>query len=157
MHVDSPAPELTPEPGVQSRLVSDLYVEAMVLADDARSVFEHERALPGNIRPPAQRLAIACAATRATALLTETIAWLLDARFALAQSQTPALPVTERAGVATYLSALPDDVARVVEAVRRLTARVDTLRQRWVASSPVTSPAAALHDRLRRAIQSSAA
>jgi len=62
------------------RLIDGLYVEAMVLADEARSFFDHraeeERALLGQL----ERVEFACESLKVTTRLMHVIAWLLTQR-----------------------------------------------------------------------------
>lgn len=62
------------------RLIDSLYVEAMVLADEARSFFdyraEEQRALLGQV----DRVEFACESLKVTTRLMHVIAWLLTQR-----------------------------------------------------------------------------
>ena len=65
--------------GMHRRIVDGLYVEAMVMADEARSYFDR-----GDIDPemddPLRRVAFACESLKVTTRLMHIIAWLLSQR-----------------------------------------------------------------------------
>ncbi|MET0249668.1 MAG: DUF1465 family protein [Sphingobium sp.] len=67
------------EPGLHRRLVDSLYVEAMVMADEARSYFDggHDS---DTISDPLRRVAYTCESLKITTRLMHVIAWLLSQR-----------------------------------------------------------------------------
>jgi len=66
--------------GLHRRLVDGLYLEAMVMADEARSYFDSS-ALPEDLMDdPLQRVAFACESLKVTTRLMHIIAWLLSQR-----------------------------------------------------------------------------
>lgn len=67
------------EPGLHRRLVDSLYVEAMVMADEARSYFDGGRD-NGLITDPLRRVAYTCESLKITTRLMHVIAWLLSQR-----------------------------------------------------------------------------
>jgi regulator of CtrA degradation len=68
--MDSRHLELTP------KLISGLYTEAMVLADEARSYFDSDRAR--GISPSEIAVAFSCESLKVTTRLMHVIAWLLN-------------------------------------------------------------------------------
>jgi regulator of CtrA degradation len=64
--------------GLHRRLVDGLYVEAMVMADEARSYFHSGDDQPA--MDPLQRVAFTCESLKVTTRLMHIIAWLLSQR-----------------------------------------------------------------------------
>jgi len=64
--------------GLHRRLVDGLYVEAMVMADEARSYFQTSDEQPA--MDPLQRVAFTCESLKVTTRLMHIIAWLLSQR-----------------------------------------------------------------------------
>jgi regulator of CtrA degradation len=62
------------------RLVDSLYVEAMVMADEARSYFDTSLPLEEGFADPLQRIAFTCESLKVTTRLMHVIAWLLSQR-----------------------------------------------------------------------------
>lgn len=61
---------------ITPRLVDGLYTEAMVLADEARSYFDSDRAR--SISPAEVAVAFSCESLKVTTRLMHVIAWLLN-------------------------------------------------------------------------------
>lgn len=66
--------------GLHRRLVDGLYVEAMVMADEARAYFDIREAADPEIDDPLRRVAFACESLKVTTRLMHIIAWLLSQR-----------------------------------------------------------------------------
>lgn len=67
-------------PGLHRRLVDGLYLEAMVMADEARSYFDGGDAVEESIDDPLRRIAFTCESLKVTTRLMHIIAWLLSQR-----------------------------------------------------------------------------
>ncbi|MGC4252053.1 MAG: DUF1465 family protein [Sphingobium sp.] len=146
--------------GLHRRLVDGLYVEAMVMADEARSYFD-SAALPDDLTgDPLQRLAFACESLKVTTRLMHVIAWLLSQR-AWQRGEIGDAEMREekyRLGVAaesdaTLTAAFPFAARSLVEASQELYERVARLQERIEAmrrrdGGGPQSPARALMDRL---------
>ncbi|SCW36218.1 regulator of CtrA degradation [Sphingobium faniae] len=149
--------------GLHQRLVDSLYVEAMVMADEARSYFD-SAALPSDLTgDPLQRVAFACESLKVTTRLMHVIAWLLSQR-AWQRGEIGDAEMGEekyRLGVAaqsdTALAAsFPFAARSLVEASQELYERVARLQQRIELmrrpdGGGAPSPARALMDRLSSA------
>lgn len=144
------------------RLVDGLYLDAMVMADEARTYFDGG-APADDAADPLRRVAFACESLKVTTRLMHVIAWLLsqrawqrgeisdqdlaDEKYRLGRAtpSDPALasdfPFTARA--------LIDGSQELYDRVLRLQERLDAM----VGAQPVEelSPARALLDRLNRA------
>ena len=78
--------------GISRRLVDSLYVEAMLLADEARGYFDAAGRADRDDLPPLLRVGFSCESLRVTTRLMHVIAWLLVRR-ALASGEIGAEPV----------------------------------------------------------------
>lgn len=76
---------MTAEAPLTHRLIDSCYTEAMLLADEARAVFEYHRSGPMS---PLQALAFSCESLKATTRIMHCIAWLLH-RKAIAAGEVP--------------------------------------------------------------------
>jgi len=66
-----------PDPALYSRLVDNLYVEAMVMADEARAYFDGPGLEDREDLDVVVRLSFACESLKVTTRLMHVIAWLL--------------------------------------------------------------------------------
>ena len=145
------------------RLIDGLYVEAMVLADEARSFFDHRaeehRAALGQV----DRVEFACESLKVTTRLMHVIAWLLtqrailngelpetvrgEERYRLGEAAVTKDGLAERFGfdMMTLIVASEDLYSRVARLERQLAGRI-----REDAMVPL-SPARDLLIRLERA------
>lgn len=149
--------------GLHRRLVDGLYVEAMVMADEARSYFDLRDAVEPEMEDPLRRVAFACESLKVTTRLMHIIAWLLsqrawargeicdadlsDEKYRLgwATSTDPALGATFPFAARALIDAsqeLYERVARLQESMDRMTRRRGQVE---------VSPARTLMDRLNTA------
>ena len=145
----------TTESGVQRRLHDALYVEAMLLADEARGYFDEASRIEREALPPLARVAFSCESLKVTTRLMHVIAWLLTQRAVAAGEIRPrdALDPTRRLGAAPVspaeaLDALPGGARRLIDAsidLHRRVARLDTAQERDMVS---ISPARSMQQRL---------
>ena len=160
------------DPGLFSRLVDNLYVEAMVMADEARSYFDRQGLEDKEELDVIGRLSFTCESLKVTTRLMHVIAWLLTQK-AWRRGEIPAEALNEtryRLGQAASsdtaaLSLMPPPAQELVtgsealyERVRRLqesmvSARTHALPDGSEASPPTTGPGPArdLLARLERA------
>lgn len=146
--------------GLHRRLVDGLYVEAMVMADEARSCFDSDEAVEALGRDPLWRVAYTCESLKVTTRLMHIIAWLLSQRAwqrgEIAQGdligekyRLGAANVSDPALVATF----PFGARSLIEASEELYGRAARLQDRMEqmihrAPAAAASPARALMDRL---------
>ena len=145
--------ELTP------KLVDSLYVEAMVLADEARSYFDRTARDDRAALDPVDRVGFACESLKVTTRLMHVIAWLLTQRAVAAGELTrdqaveaerrlgPALPSDER-----LIPRLPEAAVELIRASQELYDRVARLDSGSFADVPAASPARSLQSRLERSL-----
>jgi regulator of CtrA degradation len=139
---------------VHRRLVDQLYVEAMLLADEARHYFDGAARDDREPLDPLIRVGFSCESLKVTTRLMHIIAWLLTQRAVDAGEISPrdALDPTRRLADAPrfdadLVAALPvrarDLIAASADLHRRV-ARLDGAQ----GEGPAASPARSLHARL---------
>ncbi|MFC3787023.1 DUF1465 family protein [Sphingopyxis italica] len=141
---------------VQRAQVENLYVEAMLLADEAHAAFAAERDL-GSVRGnAAAQIGLACESLKTTTRLMHVIAWLLHRR-AMFAGDPGAGPNDSAARIGAPVAADWDvcegfdaSLRRIVSASERLFERVALLEAGWEASAvtPVQALLARLEARL---------
>lgn len=140
-----------------SKLVDSLYVEAMVLADEARSYFDGNGREERLSLDPIARVGFSCESLKVTTRLMQIIAWLLTQRAVEAGelSRSQARNEARRLGEAAdsdpaVLEKLPEGAASLVQASQELYARVRRLDEGSGQADPQSSPARTLLSRLER-------
>ncbi len=143
------------ESRVQRRLHDALYVEAMLLADEARSYFDDGSRVEREALPPMARVAFSCESLKVTTRLMHAIAWLLTQRAIVAGELRPreALDPARRLGTAPVSDALsladmPLGARRLIDAsidLHRRVARLDAVQELDMAA---ISPARSMQQRL---------
>ncbi|NWK97994.1 DUF1465 domain-containing protein [Sphingobium lactosutens] len=148
------------DPSLHRRLVDGLYLEAMLMADEARSYFDGGAMADDDIQDPLRRVAFACESLKVTTRLMHIIAWLLSQR-AWQRGEIDDGDLTDekyRLGRATLTDQgqaadFPFAARALIEGSQDLYDRVarlqDRLDQRSMPSGP--GPARALLDRLNTA------
>jgi regulator of CtrA degradation len=138
-----PAPA-DPAPALFRAQVESLYVEAMVMADEAYSAFSAGRDPDTGALSPVDRVAMACESLKTTTRLMHVIAWLLHQRALLAGE--PGASAKDRAAELGEAIAADDAVCarfapavqRIVGESERLFARVKRLDGEWRAKRRAT-------------------
>lgn len=139
-----------------SRLVDSLYVEAMVLADEARAYFDDLGRNDREALDPIIRVSFSCESLKVTTRLMHVVAWLLTRR-AVEAGEIDALEArasSRRLGIApasepSAIQNLPALARALVDSSIDLYARVARLDQDIDRDEPI-SPARTLLDRLER-------
>ncbi len=140
------------------RLVDGLYMETMVLADEARSYFDTAGRVARDALDPLDRVVFSCEALKVTTRLMHVIAWLLTHR-ALDAGEIPAeaaLHSSRRLGQPVLsdensVAKLPDEARALVASSVDLFRRVERLDDGLDEVEPAPSPARSLLSRLERA------
>jgi regulator of CtrA degradation len=144
---------------LNSRLVDSLYVEAMLLADEARSYFDNAARDDRLGLSPVDRVGLSCESLKVTTRLMQVIAWLLNQR-ALAAGEIDAdeaaaserrigdAPASEDALVARLPAAAVDLIRASIE----LYDRVCRVSDGGFAEETPGSPARSLQSRLERSL-----
>jgi len=147
------------EPDVAAKWVDALYIEAMVLADEARSYFDHQARDDRLALAPVDRVALSCESLRVTTRLMHVIAWLLNQRavrageLTRAEAATPERRLGEAAPIdADLLPRLPEAAAEIVQASSDLYDRVRRLDHGAIGEEAPPSPARGLLSRLERSL-----
>jgi regulator of CtrA degradation len=150
--------------GLHRRLVDGLYLEAMVMADEARSYFDGSSSSTGEgMSDPLRRVSFACESLKVTTRLMHIIAWLLSQR-AWQRGEIGDADLSDekyRLGRATRTAPelaadFPFAARSLIDASQELYDRVARLQDRMdMMTGPATvmdaNPARALMDRLNSA------
>ena len=141
-----------------ARMVDSLYVEAMVLADEARGYFDQEGRPDRDRLSPLSRVGFSCEALKVTTRLMHVVAWLLNRRAVEAGEITfdQAREPQHRLGHAAtsddeFVAQLPEGARAIIAASTDLYARVERLDQDIGSPQEAISPARGLLSRLERA------
>ena len=117
--------------GLTPRLVSALYTEAMLLADEARAYFDEHGRDDRDTLAPMLRVGFSCESLKVTTRLMHVIAWLLTRRAVEAGelSESQGLHNSRRLGHAAesdmiLVAQLPGDAQAMIESSIELYARV---------------------------------
>ncbi len=148
-----------PQAALTSRLIDALYIEAMLLADEARAYFDEAGRDERALLDPFARVGFACESLKVTTRIMHIVAWLLTQR-AIESGEIPhrdGRAATRRLGHAqdsdpAVFPKLPDDARKLISASADLYARVKRIDDGGLASEHVQSPARALMGRLERGI-----
>jgi regulator of CtrA degradation len=141
--------DMNGESRLHRHLIDALYVDAMLLADEARAYFDEGGRAEREALDPMARVGFSCESLKVTTRLMHVIAWLLTQRAVEAGEMAPreALDPARRLGPApvsddAVVQALPprarDLVAASIELFRR-TARLDAGLGTPAPASPVKS------------------
>ena len=137
---------------VQRAQVENLYVEAMLLADEAHAAFAVQRDLGSATGDAASQIGLACESLKTTTRLMHVIAWLLHRR-AMFAGDRGAGPNDSAARIGEPVAAdwevcagFDESVRRVISASERLFERISKLEAGWEA--PAVTPVQQLLARL---------
>ena len=151
--------ELAIQSQLTPKLVDGLYVEAMVLADEARSYFDTMGRDDRLSLDPIDRVGFSCESLKVTTRLMHVIAWLLTQRAVAAGelSRDQAGEAERRLGEAPQTDRdlfprLPEAAADLVRASEELYDRVSRIDAGHFADEPGGSPARSLLSRLQRSL-----
>ncbi|MDF2495116.1 MAG: hypothetical protein K0S66_2050 [Sphingomonas sp.] len=143
---------------VYRRLIDALYVEAMVLADDARSYFDDGGRGDRDALDPLTRVTFSCESLKLTTRLMHVIAWLLTQRAVLSgelcasAALDPSRRLIPSADDPMLAAAqLPEKARRLVATSVDLHRRVARLDDVQGATVPEESPARQMFQRLSMA------
>jgi len=129
---------------VQRAQVENLYVEAMLLADEAHAAFAAQRDLGRAGGDAAAQIGLACESLKTTTRLMHVIAWLLHRR-AMFAGDPGAGPNDSAARIGEVVAADWDicagfdvSVRRIISASERLFERIAAIEAGWEAPRAVT-------------------
>ncbi len=142
---------------IERRLIDSLYVDAMLLADEARAYFDESGRAERDGLDPMMRVSFSCESLKITTRLMHVIAWLLTQRAVAAGELSPrdALDRARRLGEAPSseadaVAAMPERAQTMIRAsidLHRRTALLDTAK---AAPPMIASPARSMIERLAR-------
>lgn len=129
---------------VQRAQVENLYVEAMLLADEAHAAFAAQRDLGRASSDAASQIGLACESLKTTTRLMHVIAWLLHRR-AMFVGDPGAGPNDSAARIGEAVAAdwgicagFDAPVRRIIVASERLFERIAAIEAGWEAPRAVT-------------------
>jgi regulator of CtrA degradation len=141
------------------KLLDSLYVEAMVLADEARSYFDVQAEEDREQLEPLMRVGFACESLRVTTRLMHVIAWLLTQRavtageISAAEAREPERRLGDAPGSDHLLALSFPETARIlIHASEELYERVRRLDRLTGQPPSDFSPARSLMSRLERSL-----
>ncbi|HEV7341030.1 MAG TPA: DUF1465 family protein [Sphingopyxis sp.] len=150
-------PDIAIAAPVHRAQVENLYVEAMVLADEAHAAFAAQRDLGDIRRDGLMQISLACESLKTTTRLMHVIAWLLHRR-AMMAGDPGAGPHDSAARIGEPVAAdwavcagFETSVRRIIAASERLFERIAGLEAGWdapQAATPVQRLLAQLEARL---------
>ena len=138
---------------IDGKLIDDLYVEAMVLADEARDYLERGAAAERDGLEPMERVQFSCEALKITTRLMQVIAWLLSRRAFLrgeidaAEARSETYRLGDAAATDHYTTRdLPSDMRVLIAASESLYMRAQRLEEQLIdrpqpGARPGNSPA----------------
>ena len=143
---------------INHEIIEDLYSEALLLADDARAVFDLRIGEKGDNASDNLKIALSIEGLRTTTRVMHVLAWLLNQRAYLAGELSAAqlarhneLP-EERSADPTNLEALEPETRALIRESEDLHARVARLdREMRRAELQADAPVQAMQDRLAQA------
>ena len=143
---------------INHEIIEDLYSEALLLADDARAVFDLRIGEKGDNASDSLKIALSIEGLRTTTRVMHVLAWLLNQRAFLAGELSAAqlarhneLP-EERSADPANLEALEPETRALIRESEDLHARVARLdREMRRAEQPADAPVQAMQDRLAQA------
>lgn len=143
---------------IHRRLIDSLYVEAMVLADEARGYFDQGARAERETLDPLGRVTFSCESLKVTTRLMHIIAWLLTQRAVDAGELTvrDALDPARRLGDApvtedVVLAQMPGDARSLIESSIDLHRRVARFDDAQTEPQPSDSPVQYMQARLAMA------
>ena len=143
---------------INHEIIEDLYSEALLLADDARAVFDLRIGEKGDNASDSLKIALSIEGLRTTTRMMHVLAWLLNQRAFLAGELSAAqlarhneLP-EERSADPANLEALEPETRALIRESEDLHARVARLdREMRRAEQQAEAPVQAMQDRLAQA------
>lgn len=148
-----------PQVRITSRLIGSLYIEAMLLADEARSYFDDAGRDERATLEPFARVGFACESLKVTTRIMHIVAWLLTQR-AIESGEIPMRDghrPERRLGHAQdsdplVVKTLPPAARKLINGSADLYARVKRLDEGGLDPDVPQSPARALMGRLERGL-----
>jgi regulator of CtrA degradation len=143
-------------PAVTAKVINALYIEAMVLADEARAYFDLHSRDSRNQMTPLQRVGFSCESLKVTTRLMHIVAWLLTQRALAENAPSVETSHSQRLGSVAQSEAdsmlqLPSEAQQLIIASIELYTRVKWLEDQLITSEAKLSPARRLQSRLLEA------
>lgn len=137
--------------GLTHKVINSLYLEAMVLADEARAYFDQFGREARDEMTPLQRVSFSCESLKVTTRLMHVITWLLGQR-TVGEPYGVQQPLGNAAeSDRAILGSLPEDARVIIVASEELYVRIKRLERQMARSADTDNPARSLLARLERA------
>jgi regulator of CtrA degradation len=130
-----------------NKVVDSLYVEAMVLSDEARAYFDAFGHDDRDRMSPLHRVSFSCESLKVTTRLMHIIAWLLSRRANASGLYGASLGKAASSNEAT-VEALPESARQIISASEELYARIARLDGQLRDTTPLPNAAHGLMSRL---------
>jgi regulator of CtrA degradation len=132
------------------KVINALYVEAMLLSDEARAYFDAFGRNDREAMTPLQRVSFSCESLKVTTRLMHVIAWLISHRALGIDSDASGLGAAAKSDPETVAS-LPAAARQLISTSEDLYARVERLDLQLRDGEPAPNAAHGLMSRLVRA------
>lgn len=137
---------------ITPKLLDSLYIEAMVLADEARSYFDSSRMKEDTVDDPLLAVALSCESLKVTTRLMHCIAWLLNQR-AIFSGELSSGEIWNRDRPLGYepvsdhemVDRFPKEAQQIIRASEYLLLRLDRLANRLHGSTEDRPQVRAMH------------
>ncbi len=138
--------------GLTHKVINALYLEAMLLADEARAYFDQFGREARDGMTPLQRVTFSCESLKVTTRLMHIVAWLLGHRSVIEAG----VGVVPMLGSATpsdpaVFKGLPDEALHIIRTSEELYDRIARLEVQMMRREEEESPVRSLRSRLERA------
>lgn len=145
-----------PPSGLTNKVINALYVEAMVLADEARAYFDLHSRESRDQMSPLQRVSFSCESLKVTTRLMHVVAWLLTQRALVENAPSHDPTGSHRLGNAAptesdVAARLPEEARQLIIASAELYRRVKRLDDQLIGPIASASPVKNLQSRLHAA------
>lgn len=139
--------------GLTQKVLASLYVEAMVLTDEARAYFDRAGQAERAALKPFERVALSCESLKVTTRLMHIVAWLISQRNAAGPGDPAARARLSDAAPSDpdVTGLLPEEAQAIIAASEELYGRIKWLDRKIAAGNMAASPARGLQARLESA------
>jgi regulator of CtrA degradation len=138
--------------GLTHKVINALYLEAMLLADEARAYFDQFSREVRDGMTPLQRVTFSCESLKVTTRLMHIVAWLLGHRSVIeaGMGRVPVLGFANGSDPAALIG-LPEDALQIIKTSEELYDRIARLESQMERQLDAESPVRSMQSRLERA------
>jgi regulator of CtrA degradation len=138
--------------GLTHKVINALYLEAMLLADEARAYFDQFSRDARDGMTPLQRVTFSCESLKVTTRLMHIVAWLLGHRSVI-EAGVGAVPTLGSATASdpAVFKGLPNEALNIIKTSEELYNRIARLEGQMERQMDAESPVRSMQSRLERA------